>query len=155
ALGELELPGELGEGQAAARVRDPLENGEAALQGGYRRGLRSSHDALSFRPRVASRGLDTTPAPRCRSIDSDRPASQNPRRMGRPAGKVAIVTGASHGIGLAIAECFAEEGARVTLVDIDAEAGEQAADRIRNSGGTATFCRGDVSSPDDVARAVE
>ena len=68
---------------------------------------------------------------------------------------MAIVTGAAHGIGRAISECFAEEGARVTLVDVDAEAGEAAAAAIRDGGGDARFCRGDVSSIDDVGSAVD
>ena len=68
--------------------------------------------------------------------------------------KVAIVTGAAHGIGRAISECFAEEGAHVMLVDVDAEAGEAAATAIRERGGDARFCAGDVSSIEDVARAV-
>lgn len=74
--------------------------------------------------------------------------------MGRLDDKVAIVTGAAHGIGRAIAECFGEEGATVTLLDVDAEAGEQVAATIRSRGGRAEFRAGDVSSPDDVARAV-
>jgi NAD(P)-dependent dehydrogenase (short-subunit alcohol dehydrogenase family) len=74
--------------------------------------------------------------------------------MNRLQGKTAIVTGASHGIGLAISQCFAEHGARVTLVDVDVSAGEAAAEAIRRSGGAATFCQCDVSSPSDVDRAV-
>jgi NAD(P)-dependent dehydrogenase (short-subunit alcohol dehydrogenase family) len=74
--------------------------------------------------------------------------------MDRLAGKGTIVTGAAHGIGRAIGECFAAHGAHVTLVDVDAEAGEAAADGIRRAGGRAIFCRADVSSPPDVAGAV-
>jgi NAD(P)-dependent dehydrogenase (short-subunit alcohol dehydrogenase family) len=74
--------------------------------------------------------------------------------MRRLEGKVTVVTGASHGIGLAISQCFAEQGAHVTLVDVDADAGEAAAHAIRDAGGTAAFCKGDVSAPADVERAV-
>ncbi len=74
--------------------------------------------------------------------------------MNRLEHKVAIVTGAAHGIGRAVAELFAEERARVWLVDVDVEAGAAAASAIRDGGGHATFCRGDVSSLDDVSRAV-
>lgn len=74
--------------------------------------------------------------------------------MKRLEHKTAIVTGAAHGIGRAIAELYAEEGARVFLVDIDEEAGNAAADAIRHAGGQATFCKADVSAADDVARVV-
>jgi NAD(P)-dependent dehydrogenase (short-subunit alcohol dehydrogenase family) len=75
--------------------------------------------------------------------------------MHRLNNKVAIVTGAAHGIGRAVAQVFAEETARVWLVDIDEQAGEAAAAAIRDAGGDASFCRGDVSSPDDVSHAVD
>lgn len=75
--------------------------------------------------------------------------------MSRLSGKVAIVTGAAQGIGAAIAERFAAEGARVCLVDCDAEVGDRAAAQIRGSGGDAVFCRADVSAPDGVDRAVD
>ena len=45
-------------------------------------------------------------------------------------GKVAIVTGAASGIGLAIAQDFAQHGVRVTLSDVDVEGGRAAAAKL-------------------------
>lgn len=65
---------------------------------------------------------------------------------GRVAGKVAIVTGASRGVGLADAQLLASEGALVVMTDINAESGEKAAAAI---GESAMFVKQDVSSEDD------
>lgn len=75
--------------------------------------------------------------------------------MPRLANKVAIVTGAAHGIGRAIAQLFAEEGAWVLLADIDREAGAAATQEIHDQGFQAEFSLTDVSKQDDVDRAVQ
>ncbi len=71
----------------------------------------------------------------------------------RLAGKVAVITGAATGIGEATAELFAEEGARVVILDID-PSGEAVAARLRDAGASALFVRTDISREDDVARAM-
>jgi NAD(P)-dependent dehydrogenase (short-subunit alcohol dehydrogenase family) len=68
---------------------------------------------------------------------------------GRLAGKVAVVTGAGGGIGLATARRFVAEGASVVCADIDEAAGKAAADEV---GGE--FIRVDVTSEDDVRSMV-
>ena len=65
--------------------------------------------------------------------------------------KTAIVTGAAQGFGLAIAETFAREGARVACLDIQAEAAEKAAQGI-GRGAVAFSC--DVASGASVSAAV-
>src|SRR5689334_829758 len=69
-------------------------------------------------------------------------------------GKVAIVTGAAMGMGEATARVFAAAGAKVLVSDINAEAGEATAERIRSDGGEATFVRTDVSQAADAAAMV-
>lgn len=69
--------------------------------------------------------------------------------------KVAIVTGAAHGIGRAIAERYVEEGAWVLIADLDETAGTELAASLRQSGGRAEFLKTDVASRIDVADAVK
>lgn len=59
--------------------------------------------------------------------------------------KVAIVTGAASGIGQAIAQVFAQEGAKVVVADINDKGGRETVDLITGEGGTAVFMRTDVS----------
>jgi NAD(P)-dependent dehydrogenase (short-subunit alcohol dehydrogenase family) len=68
------------------------------------------------------------------------------------AGRLAVVTGASRGIGAATAEAIAAAGAHVVLAARDREALDAVATRIRDAGGEATPAPTDVSSVKDVER---
>jgi len=63
--------------------------------------------------------------------------------------KVAIVTGAAHGMGEAEARIFAKEGARIIVADILQEQAEAVAADIRAGGGDATFAKIDVTNEPD------
>lgn len=65
--------------------------------------------------------------------------------------KVAIITGGAAGIGRATALLFAEEGAKVSIIDVDREAGRQIVKAIESKGGHALFVDGDVSKEEDAA----
>lgn len=78
--------------------------------------------------------------------------------MARLEGKIALVTGAAAGIGLAIAGVFADEGARVFLADVNGAGAEAAAGDLVAQGHAATPLTVDVSRGQDVAamlRAIE
>jgi 2-hydroxycyclohexanecarboxyl-CoA dehydrogenase len=71
------------------------------------------------------------------------------------AGSTAVVTGGASGIGLAISERLARDGAKVSVFDLDLEQAERAAQGIRDAGGEAIACQVDVSDRGQVDEAVE
>lgn len=68
--------------------------------------------------------------------------------------KVAIITGAGHGIGQATAKAFAAQGAKVVVADIDRQAGEAVVDAINANNGVATFIPCDVTKDTQVQELV-
>ena len=83
--------------------------------------------------------------------------------MGKLDGKVAIVTGASRGIGAEISRLFAKEGAKVVCVARTLKEGDHILEgsleltcaQIRESGGEATAVAANISLPEDCERLVE
>jgi NAD(P)-dependent dehydrogenase (short-subunit alcohol dehydrogenase family) len=69
--------------------------------------------------------------------------------------QVAWVSGAASGMGEAIARLFAQEGAAVAMVDVQADKGRAVADQIHRDGGRATFIRTDVTKEDQVRSSIE
>jgi len=68
--------------------------------------------------------------------------------------KVAVITGAASGIGLAIAKTFAQGGAKIVIADLDCDGGERAKDEIEKLGASAIFAKTDVSQAEDVRQLV-
>lgn len=74
--------------------------------------------------------------------------------MARLEGKVAFITGAGTGIGRATAQLFAQEGAKVAVAEINAEAGGETVALIDAAGGEALFVETDVTKPESVEAAI-
>ena len=75
--------------------------------------------------------------------------------MKRLDGKVSIVTGGTGGIGQAITELFAKEGAKVAIFDIAKNTAAALLDRVAAAGGEARFYQVDITSSPEVERAVQ
>lgn len=72
----------------------------------------------------------------------------------RLAGKNVLITGAAQGMGAAVAEHYAAQGAKVCLGDVNVDGVNQVVERIRESGGVAEGVKLDVTQRDEVAAAV-
>ena len=75
--------------------------------------------------------------------------------MGRLDGRTAIITGATSGMGRAVACLFAREGAAVVCGGRDPERGAAVVAEIRSAGGLAQFVPGDVGDPENAEHLVE
>lgn len=75
--------------------------------------------------------------------------------MGRLDGKVALITGAARGQGATEAELFAKEGAKVIITDLQQEAVDELANKIKENGGTALAMKQDVSNEEDWQKVVD
>ncbi|BBY75336.1 beta-ketoacyl-ACP reductase [Mycolicibacterium parafortuitum] len=73
---------------------------------------------------------------------------------GKLDGKVALISGSGRGIGRAVAEKLAAEGARVVVNDLDAEPAREAVAAIEAAGGQAVACVGSVTDPEFAERFV-
>jgi 3-oxoacyl-[acyl-carrier protein] reductase len=73
----------------------------------------------------------------------------------RLTNKVALITGAGSGMGRASAILFAQEGAKVCVVDIDGRTGQETVDLVKGEGGEAIFIRADVSKASDVENMIK
>lgn len=70
-------------------------------------------------------------------------------------GKVALITGGGSGIGKASALAFARKGAKLVVVDVDAESGQATVSEIESAGGQAIFVRADVTSSAEVRAMID
>jgi 3-oxoacyl-[acyl-carrier protein] reductase len=75
--------------------------------------------------------------------------------MGLLDGKAAVVTGAAQGIGRAIADTFAREGAAIVIGDVNLELAQKAAEELIAQGAQALAVRCDVTSEPEVATMVD
>ncbi|NQX71823.1 SDR family oxidoreductase [Paenibacillus alba] len=71
------------------------------------------------------------------------------------SGKVAVVTGAASGMGKAIAELFAEEGAKVVVSDLRVETAQTVVSGIEAKGGTAIAIAANVAKEEDVQHLID
>ncbi|MFO7317816.1 MAG: SDR family oxidoreductase [Bacilli bacterium] len=69
--------------------------------------------------------------------------------------KVAIVTGAASGMGKAIAELYAKEGAKVIIADYNLEGAKAVSEEIAKNGGTSMAVQADVSKLEDVENMIQ
>ena len=70
-------------------------------------------------------------------------------------GDVAVITGAGRNIGQKMAEIFAEEGAKIVVVDIDKDRAGETVDLVKQNGGDAIAIQTDVTDENQVKRMVE
>lgn len=75
--------------------------------------------------------------------------------MSKLAGKVAIITGAASGMGKAMAQLYAKEGAKVVVADINLQGASIAVEEIKASGGTALAVKTDVSLVTDIENLID
>jgi NAD(P)-dependent dehydrogenase (short-subunit alcohol dehydrogenase family) len=70
-------------------------------------------------------------------------------------GKTAVITGGGSGIGRAVSERLARDGASVVVADVDSAGGAETVKRVESTGGRAFFVRADVTSEPDTRRMLE
>ena len=70
--------------------------------------------------------------------------------MGRMEGKIAVVTGVGSGLGRAIAEMWAKEGAKIVGADFNPAEGQKTIDAIKAAGGEAVFVEVNVRKKEDI-----
>jgi len=69
--------------------------------------------------------------------------------------KAAVITGGGSGIGRAVSQRLAHEGASIVVADIDEAGGAETVKRIESAGGRAVFVRADVTSEQDTRRMLD